>query len=99
MKQNILITLFIFLSFKVIAQRQQTSRQQQSQQQQVTVRGTIIDRADNIALPGAHVSLIHMRDSSRVFSGITNQQGVFIKCTTGQLFTEGDLYGLRTGRA
>jgi hypothetical protein len=78
MKQNILITLFIFLSFKVIAQRQQTSRQQQSQQQQVTVRGTIIDRADNIALPGAHVSLIHMRDSSRVFSGITNQQGVFL---------------------
>lgn len=75
MKRNIFILLNIFLSFSVMAQRQQTSGQQQ--QQEVVVRGTVIDSSDNNPLPGAHVTLTQMRDTTRVYRGITDGRGVF----------------------
>lgn len=75
MKQNIFLIL-ILLGFSVMAQRQ-PSDTQQFPSQEVIVMGTVVDRIDNAPLAGAHISLTNIRDTLRVFRGITNQQGVF----------------------
>ncbi len=75
MKHNIFLIL-VFLCFSVTAQRQ-PSATQQFPPQEVVVMGTVVDRADNAPLPGAHISLTDTRDTLRVFRGITDQQGVF----------------------
>ncbi len=73
MKKILLVIFSILLSVSVFAQRQQPS----GQQAEVTVRGTVIDGSDGSPLPGAHVTLIHNRDTTRIFRGITNERGVF----------------------
>lgn len=74
MKKILLVIFSILLSFSVFAQRQQSSPQQQGE---VVVRGLVVDGSDGSPLPGAHIALTHMRDTTRIFRGITNERGVF----------------------
>ncbi|MEE4177858.1 MAG: TonB-dependent receptor [Bacteroides sp.] len=47
------------------------------QAQDVTIRGTVIDLSDQSPLPGAHVTLISQRDTTRLVRGITDLNGKF----------------------
>jgi hypothetical protein len=49
----------------------------QFMQEEVTIRGTVNDAADRSPLAGAHVSLRHSRDTTRVFQTTTNTNGEF----------------------
>jgi hypothetical protein len=69
-----IIFLSIFLSLSGFSQRPQGSGQAQ---QEVVVRGTVVSLGENQALPGAHVSLVSQRDTTRIFRAITNINGVF----------------------
>ncbi|MBW6498220.1 MAG: outer membrane beta-barrel protein [Bacteroidales bacterium] len=74
MKANFLFILSILFSVSVLAQRQQSSGQPQAD---VVVRGLVVDGSDNSPLPGAHITLTHMRDTTRIFRGITSERGHF----------------------
>ncbi len=74
MKANLLFLLGILFSVAVFAQRQQSSGQPQAE---VVVRGVVVDGSDNSPLPGAHITLTHMRDTTRIFRGITDERGHF----------------------
>jgi hypothetical protein len=43
----------------------------------VVISGLVVDESDNTPLPGAHVSLMHMMDTTRVYHVTTNDEGRF----------------------
>lgn len=61
----------------LIAQQPQRGGGQDRPQQAVELKGKVIDQAEKFFLPGAHLQLIHQRDSSRVFNTTTDANGAF----------------------
>jgi hypothetical protein len=49
----------------------------QSMQEEVTIKGTVNDAGDRSPLAGAHVSLRHSRDTTRIFQTTTSSNGEF----------------------
>jgi len=73
------VVMFILSLFvlPVFAQQRQQQGMGDRAQQEVLVRGFVLDQADMQALPGAHVSLIHARDTARIFRTATDKEGLF----------------------
>ncbi len=82
MKTNLLIIVILLLPMAIFAQQrgmQQGTQQgtQQGGQEEVTVKGIISDAGDKTTLAGAHVSLVHFRDTTRIYHTTTNPAGEF----------------------
>lgn len=79
MRITILFFIFSFFSLTTFAQGQERSPQSRQGQQgpPVEVSGRVVDKGNNNGLPGAHISLIHMRDTTRVFRTATDTKGYF----------------------
>jgi hypothetical protein len=83
MKKLILLAV---LSIPVMLVFSQTQRGQAGQvsPEPVTIQGSVKVQEDKTPLPGAHISLRHMRDTSRVYHTITDTKGNFsIKALRG----------------
>ncbi len=79
-KQNIqrtsfLVFLSIFVGVLGFSQRTQNSPDQT--RDNVMARGLVIDALDNSSLPGAHVTATSVRDTTRIYRGLTNDRGSF----------------------
>ena len=83
MKKFTLLTILTIVALSAFSQRQQgtSNRQQQGggdrQPVQVVIEGSVLDKSDKQTLPGAHITLTHMRDTTRVFRGATDNLGNF----------------------
>ncbi len=77
MKRGIILFVISFFVLTSHAQQRQQQGTGDRIQQEVVVRGVVLDQADMHALPGAHISFTHMRDTTRVFRTATDGEGVF----------------------
>ena len=78
--------LFVVLIASAINVFSQTQRGQGGQMnpEPITINGIVRDQADKSPLPGAHISLRNMRDTTRVYNAITDSKGNFsITATRG----------------
>jgi uncharacterized membrane protein YgcG len=76
MKQCFSFIVLSVIVFTAAAQRPQQGNMDR-QQMQVEVKGVVIDNQEKQGLPGAHISLTNMRDTTRVFRTATDAQGAF----------------------
>lgn len=65
------------MAFSLKAQQPQRGGGQDRPQQPVEVKGRVVDPAEKVSLPGAHLQWVHQRDSSRVFNTTTDVNGNF----------------------
>ena len=97
-----LISLLVFsisLSAQPGGQRPggQTGQRQSGDQAEVLVSGYVKDSSDNTSLPGAHVSLMHFRDSTRVYRATTDPDGKFsIRVLRGRYYIGASFVGYQS---
>jgi hypothetical protein len=78
MRLTFFLTLFSIIPLITSAQQgRQQQGGQEGMQQEVFLKGIILDNDDKTPLAGAHVSLIHIRDTARIFHTMTNSRGEF----------------------
>lgn len=77
MRKLLLTPIFLLLLNPHVWSQGSRPGGQQSPQTIVSVTGLVLDQMDQTPLPGAHISLIHQRDTSRVFRGVTDNRGRF----------------------
>jgi len=70
-----LVFVSIFVHSPVFSQRPQGEGGQT--RANVIVRGLVLDALNNASLPGAHVTATSVRDTTRIFRGLTNERGNF----------------------
>ncbi len=75
MKNILLASLLICLTMPLFAQRQQGGGMGRTQE--VVVMGQVLDLESGSTLPGAHLTFVHSRDTSRVHRTATDLDGVF----------------------
>lgn len=76
MKNVLLFLALVLFATGIFAQRPQQGSPDR-RQQQVVVHGIIIDQANKQPLPGAHITLTNMRDTTKVFHKASDEKGVF----------------------
>ena len=75
MKSNLTTLLFLFITISIFAQAPK----------QVKVTGKVFDKASNLPLEYATISIINVKDVSKITGGITNAKGEFnIDVQTGE---------------
>ncbi len=74
-KTTYLVIISLFISQAANSQRPQTSPGQP--RENVIVKGLVIGAEDNVSLPGAHVTAISPRDTTRVHRSLTDDRGNF----------------------
>lgn len=61
------------------------------------ISGAVKDASDNTPLPGAHVSLIHFRDTTRVYRATTDYDGKFsVRVARGRYYVGASYVGYQT---
>jgi hypothetical protein len=104
---NRLILFIGFLVFSVSLNAQQGGQRpgaqsgqrpgQQGEQAEVVISGYVKDSSDNSPLPGAHVSLIHFRDTTQVYRATTDYDGRFsVRVGRGRYFVGASYVGYQT---
>ena len=92
--------LTLFLNIPLILSAQQGGRQQGGQsgiREEVTLKGVILDADDKTPLAGAHISLIHFRDTTRIFRTMTDPNGDFsLKLDRGRYTLKATFVGYQT---
>ncbi len=74
-----LLTLFL-INISLILSAQRGERQHRDPsgiREEVTLKGVVLDSYDKTPLAGAHISLIHFRDTTRIYHTVTNDEGEF----------------------
>jgi hypothetical protein len=83
MKKFCLFAVLIVSALNVFSQTQRGQGGQMNPEP-ITINGIVRDQADKSPLPGAHISLRNMRDTTRVYNAITDSKGNFsISATRG----------------
>lgn len=100
LKQLLSGTFLVLISVAVFPQGQGQGQRQQTEQamrEPVNITGSIKDFADKSPLPGAHVSLKNMRDTTRVYNTVTDSKGEFsITATRGGFIMKVSFVGYQT---
>ncbi|MFO7997413.1 MAG: TonB-dependent receptor, partial [Bacteroidales bacterium] len=109
MKNHFFLFLFLLFANGLFAQQggqrgggqpgqQRGQRAGQTEQQPVVqISGFVKDHSDNTPLVGAHVSLVHFRDSTRVFHSTTDRDGGFsFQVSRGRYFIGASFVGYQT---
>jgi hypothetical protein len=101
MKNPRFILAILFSGLCLLAQAQQPRGQQRGQQDgqaaEVQLTGRVVDGSDNSPLPGAHVSLVHFRDSTRVYHTTTDYDGHFsFRVGRGRYYLGASFVGYQT---
>jgi hypothetical protein len=99
---------FLFLSFALPAQpggqrpggqagQRQSGQRQSGDQAEVLISGYVKDSSDKSSLPGAHVSLMHFQDTTRVYRATTDDDGKYsIRVRRGRYYIGASYVGYQS---
>lgn len=78
MRLSLIYAVCLLLPATLLAQGQRRSpASAQDFAERFEIQGLVVDQSDGIPLAGAHVGLVHARDTTRVFRTATDEQGAF----------------------
>lgn len=95
--RKISFLLFVLATVSTTFSQPSREQMQQSLREPITIKGTIKDQADKSPLPGAHISLKNMRDTTLVFNAVSDSKGSFsISATRGGFLMKVSFVGYQT---